>query len=176
MSLKAKANLKPSSLHYRHGSHADFEQLMALGKKSYAEFAEILSEDNWAEMKATLNDGQALEALIEKSKICLCLDGTQLVGMLFLVPSGHPTELFSEAWAYVRFLAVDPAYRGLGIGKRLTESCIARARTNKEKTLALHTGEFMGPAKAIYEKMGFVKGRELQYLGQKYWIYLLDLT
>ena len=108
MSLKAKANLKPSSLRYRQGSHADFELLMALGKKSYAEFAEILSEDNWAEMKTALNDGPALKALIEKSKIYLCEDGAQLAGMIFLVPSGHPTELFSEAWAYIRFLAVEP--------------------------------------------------------------------
>lgn len=176
MSSKAKARLNPSSLHYRQGSHADFEQLMALGKKAYAEFAEVLNEKNWAEMKAALNDGPGLKALIEKSKIYLCEDGVQLAGMIFLVPSGHPTELFSEAWAYIRFLAVDPAYRGMGIGKRLTEYCITGARADKEKKLALHTGEFMGPAKAIYQQMGFVQSRELQYLGQKYWIYLLDLT
>jgi ribosomal protein S18 acetylase RimI-like enzyme len=72
-------------------------------------------------------------------------------------------------------VGVDPAYRGQGIAKTLTKMCIDHARYNNEKTIALHTSEFMGPARHIYESMGFKVQYEIPLFGKRYWIYKLDL-
>ena len=49
------------------------------------------------------------------------------------------------------------------------------AKETNETYIALHTSEFMDAARAIYEKKGFKKKKEIEYLGKRYWIYLLEL-
>ena len=87
--------------------------------------------------------------------------------MIYIVPSGNPTELFKEDWSYIRFLGVNTKYRGNGIGKKLTDLCLEYAKETNEKYIALHTSEFMDSARAIYEKRGFTKTEEIEYLGKK---------
>ena len=52
-------------------------------------------------------------------------------------------------------LVVDPDARGQGIGRRLTEECIARARRDKAPLIALHTTSIMTVAQPMYLRMGF---------------------
>ncbi len=50
------------------------------------------------------------------------------------------------------------------------------AKATNEKTIALHTSEFMGTAIHIYESLGFKIEKELESLfGKRYWIYKLDI-
>jgi ribosomal protein S18 acetylase RimI-like enzyme len=96
--------------------------------------------------------------------------------MAFLVSKGNPTDIYEEEWSYVRFVTVDPDFGGQGIGRKLTTMCIAAARQNGEKTIALHTSELMGKARHIYETLGFEILKEIdQRLGKRYWLYKLDL-
>jgi GNAT superfamily N-acetyltransferase len=68
-------------------------------------------------------------------------------------------EPVSEQWrrddAMFRFLAVDPAARGRGIGRSLFQACLARARAAGKRRMALHTTEWMATARAMYERAGF---------------------
>lgn len=162
-------------LTYRKASLADFDQLKALGKQSYAEFAEVLTAANWAKMSSFLESDETLTQLIKRSTVFVCEEEFKLVGMIYLMPSGNPTELFDAAWSYIRFLGVSTNYRGKGIGAKLTELCLAQAKTQQERYVALHTSEFMGAARTIYEKRGFKAVKEIAYLGKRYWIYLLEL-
>jgi GNAT superfamily N-acetyltransferase len=70
----------------------------------------------------------------------------------------------SEQWrpgdAMFRFLAVDPAARGRGIGRALFRACLARARAAGEPRMALHTTEWMTTAQAMYERAGFSREPE----------------
>lgn len=161
---------------YRTADHSDFNQLKALGKESYAEFSKVLTKENWDKMHAFLESDLGLEKLLEQSTVYVCEKEAEIIGMIYLVPSGHPTELFKEDWSYIRFLGVNTKFRGNGIGKKLTELCIQHAQENKETHLALHTSEFMDSARAIYEKRGFRKTKEIEFLGKRYWIYLLNLN
>ena len=154
---------------------SDFDRLKALGKESYSEFAKVLTQDNWKMMNSYLESDSGLTQLIEQSVVYVCESGSELIGMIYLVPSGHPTELFQENWSYIRFLGVNTQFRGFGIGKKLTDLCIAHAKKTKEQYIALHSSEFMDPARAIYEDRGFKKTLEIEYLGKRYWIYLLEL-
>lgn len=80
-------------------------------------------------------------------------------------------------WTYIRMVGVNPKYRGHGIAKDLTKMCIDFAKQNNEKTIALHTSEFMDAARHIYESIGFkVLEETLPIFGKKYWLYTLDLN
>lgn len=160
---------------YREASASDFYQLKQLGNESYAEFSQVLTEDNWAKMNAFLESEETLKKLIDQSTVFVCERGSDLIGMIYLVSSGNPTELFEKNWSYIRYLGVDPAYRGYGIGSKLADLCLDRAKQMNETHVALHTSDFMAPAPAIYEKRGFRKIKEIDYLGKPYWIYLLEL-
>jgi len=77
----------------------------------------------------------------------------------------------------MRMVGVNPKHRGQGIAKTLTEMCIEFAKQSDEKTIALHTSEFMDAARHIYENIGFTVLKEIPLLfGKKYWLYTLDLN
>lgn len=62
---------------------------------------------------------------------------------------------FPPRWSGIRLLAVDPAARGRGLGKLLTEECIRRARELGAVAVGLHTTKWMAIAQGMYERMGF---------------------
>ena len=73
-------------------------------------------------------------------------------------------------------LVVDPAARGLGTGRALTEACVARARRDHAPEIALHTSPIMTVALPMYLRMGFVRVRDAPPLfGVPYAIYMKSL-
>ena len=164
-----------TDLVYRKANSSDFDKLKSLGKESYSEFSEILTNENWIKMNSFLESDDNLTKLIHQSTVFVCEKDLEIIGMVYLVPSGNPTELFQENWSYIRFLGVNTKFRGNGIGKKLTDLCMEFAKENNEKYISLHTSEFMDSARVIYEKKGFKRIKEIEYLGKRYWIYLYEL-
>ena len=64
---------------------------------------------------------------------------------------------------------VSPKARGLGLGARLTDECIAFARAKGYKKMALWTNSCLAAARGIYAKRGFklVKSEPYEGFGQQ---------
>jgi len=63
----------------------------------------------------------------------------------------------------IRLLCVDPRFRGMGVGRALTEACIALARHNGHKQVILHTTQAMQVAWSLYQKIGFERSADLDF-------------
>lgn len=166
-----------NNLSYREGTINDVDQLQELGILAYGQFQSSLTADNWEIFNGNLQDKQKFIDILKIAKCFMCLDSDTIVGVAYIIPSGNPTDLFKSEWSYIRMVAVNPKYRGNGIARTLTEMCIAFAKQTNEKTIALHTSEFMDAARHIYESKGFKILEEIPPLfGKKYWLYTLDIN
>ncbi len=164
-------------LSYRIGTINEVDQLQDLGIIAYGQFQSALTPDNWKTFNNNLQNKQKFIDILKIAKCFICIDNSKIVGVAYIIPSGNPTDLFKPEWSYIRMVGVDPEYRGQGIAKTLTQMCIDFAKQNNEKTIALHTSEFMDAARHIYESIGFTVHKEIPPLfGKKYWLYTLDLN
>jgi len=110
-------------------------------------------------------------------EILVAEDAGRIAGAVVYSPAHAPKpDYFDPAWPVIRMLAVAPDCRGRGIGRALTEACLGRARRDGARAIALHTSPVMHIALALYERMGFVKIRDIPTIhGAPYAIYLLRL-
>lgn len=123
----------------------------------------------WSEYRAHVADfsrtaavAAGLASLAGPVELTVARLGGELVGVVgYVPPRGARESLFPADWALIRMLSVAPAARGRGIGRALTEACLAAARRDGAETIGLHTSPVMAAALALYRSMGFVLERQI---------------
>lgn len=64
----------------------------------------------------------------------------------------------------IRLLGIAPRFRGLGAGTALTHACIDLAREQGHSQVILHTTQAMRIAWNLYERLGFTRSEDLDFL------------
>lgn len=108
-------------------------------------------------------------ARAEYAVLLAMLDGERgegkVIGTMTLVPPGSRfAELANEDDFELRMLAVSPLDRGRGIGRELTQAAMAMAVERGAKRVVLSTMETMRVAHRLYERLGFKRRPELDWI------------
>lgn len=102
-----------------------------------------------------------------------------VLGAVTLAPRGSPyAPLAGEHQAEVRLLAVSAAARGSGAGMLLMQALVERGKQRGLSGIVLSTQPTMTAAHRIYERLGFVRIPERDYItgeGRVMLVYLLTL-
>lgn len=129
---------------------------------AYEEYIPPGAPGQWLAYREEIRDVRA--RLADATLIVAQQDG-DLVGAVTYYPDATRYGYVSwpRGWAAFRLLAVHPAARGRGIGRLLTDECIARARHAGRHAIGLHTTRLMTVARAMYERIGFVRAPEFDF-------------
>lgn len=133
----------------REATRRDMDGVQRVCLAAHAEYAEVLEPAAWEKLESGIS---GVAKLAE-------------TGTIIVAEEPEP------GWATIRMLSVHPDYRGRGLGRLLSEQCLARARGDGAERVALHTGEQMAAARRLYTEMGFKVLREIEpRFGFRYWI------
>ncbi|MCW8088284.1 GNAT family N-acetyltransferase [Sabulicella glaciei] len=151
----------------------DAARLNQVALAAFRQFHEAY--DDWPAMAASIG---RMSVLSQTSEIIVAEDHGEIVGGVAYVPAGAAkAAYFDPHWPIIRMLVVDPQARGRGLGRLLTEECIARARRDRSPVIALHTTPVMSIALRMYLRMGFERFRDaLSIYGVPYGVYILRLA
>lgn len=142
----------------RSGELDDVAELLV---ESYAEFSDLFPSALWTAYRREL---AAVRSRLDVAELIVAVREGECVGTVSLYPDaaadGHG---WPEGLSSLRLLAVRPAMRGRGVGRRLVEECLVRARRRGAAALGLHTAPFMRAANRLYETMGFVRAPQLDF-------------
>jgi ribosomal protein S18 acetylase RimI-like enzyme len=134
----------------------DAEAINQLALAAFEEFRSAYSD--WTAMAANIAKMSTLAKVGEL--IVAERTGTIAGAVTYVAPYKPKAPFFDSAWPIVRMLAVDPQYRGQGIGGALMRECVRRAKRDRAAVLALHSSPIMTRALAMYRDMGFVFHRD----------------
>ena len=152
--------------------HADESE--ALGRLMVAVYAGLESfpqpteQPQYYEMLARIGDfasRPATRVLVAVDDEGRLIGGVVCFGDMAQYGSGGTATAIKDATG-IRLLGVDPAMRGSGAGKALTLACIALARERGHSQVILHTTQAMRIAWGLYERLGFVRSEDLDFLQQ----------
>ena len=151
---------------------ADAEAIVRVALAAFAQF-----EPHYSDWPLFSTHVAKMPELAETGEIIVAEDGGQIVGAVAYVgPQAPKAAFFEPAWPVIRMLVVDPAARGKGIGRQLTEESLRRAERDQSPVIALHTTPIMTVALPMYLRMGFARVRDAtDILGVPYAVYVKAL-
>src|SRR6186713_2754308 len=150
----------------------DAEAIVRVALAAFAQFEQDYSD--WPLITANV---AKMPELARSGEIIVAEDGGRIVdAVAYVGPQAPKAAFFDPTWPVIRMLVVDPAARGKGIGRQLTEECLRRAERDQSPVIALHTTPIMTVALPMYLRMGFVWVREApDILGVPYGVYVKAL-
>jgi ribosomal protein S18 acetylase RimI-like enzyme len=151
---------------------SDTSALNAVALAAFAQFKDQYSD--WPAMAAGVS---RMSNLASTGEIILAEIDGRIAGGVAYIPGGRPkAACFDQSWSFIRMLVVDPAARGIKLGRALTEECIRRARRDRAPLIALHTTPIMTVAQPMYLRMGFRRLRDAPPIhGMPYAVYTMTL-
>lgn len=91
-----------------------------------------------------------------RDRLWMCEHNGAFVGSIFLMNRGEAAQL--------RYFLLEPAYRGIGLGKKLMELYMAFARQTGYTSSYLWTTHELDTAASLYKRYGFCLAEEKTHL------------
>ena len=145
-----------AEIRLRDYQNSDADNLNRIAVSAFDQFQDRYSD--WPAMRAGLSKTSDLG--VSGEVIIAELQGAFAGAVAYFGPDSQKAAFFDQRWPIIRMLVVDPAFRGKGIGRALSDACIARARRDGSPIIALHTSPIMSVALPMHLKMGFVKAHD----------------
>lgn len=144
--------------------YSDFGKLMVTVYKSLTGFPSPEKQPEYYEMLSNIGNLNEQEhtsvfVAVEKDNV---LGGVVYYSDMSVYGSGGSATTLKNS-SGIRLLGVSSDARGRGIGKKLTAYCIQQATNVGNQQVILHTTQFMQAAWKMYENMGFVRYREIDF-------------
>lgn len=145
---------------------AAFGRLLVDVYSSLPGFPTPTEQPNYYQMLANIGsftakkDAKVLVAILDG---CGLVGGVVYFGDMAEYGSGGIATTVRDA-AGIRLLGVSPRHRGLGTGKALTLACIQLAKSRGHSQVILHTTKAMQVAWQLYERLGFQRSIDLDFL------------
>lgn len=152
----------------REAKPSEFESIGTLLVQVYSQLTGFPSpEEQPAYYERLQNVGKFIELPKTKLLVAITPEGTIGGAVVYFGDMSHygsgGTATKEKNASGFRLLAVDPIFRGQGLGKLLTESCIQLAKSEKQHQLIIHSTKAMQTAWNMYENMGFVRSHDLDF-------------
>jgi putative acetyltransferase len=128
----------------RRAADRDAAAVSSVLRQAFAEYQPLYTKQGYA---ATTPESAAILIRMQEGPLWVVQQEEQIVATASAVRK--------EAGLYVRGMAVLPASKGLGIGRRLLETIEAFAAEEGCKRLFLNTTPFLSRAIGLYESFGF---------------------
>jgi GNAT superfamily N-acetyltransferase len=142
-----------AEIRLRDYEHADAENLNRIAVAAFDQFRDHYGD--WPAMLAGLSKTSDLST---SGEVIIAEIQDKFAGAVaYFGPNSQKAAFFDQRWPIIRMLVVDPAFRGKGIGRALSDACFARAERDGSPIIALHTSPIMSVALPMYLRMGFVK-------------------
>ena len=160
------------------------DEYVALGRLTvdvYRALPGMPGTENSPEYYAMLEDTQTrVEKPTVRVLVAVDRKGELLGGVTFIGDMKHydsgGTASTVEGASGIRLLAVGPNARGMGVGRALTEFCIAETKRLGRDCVVLHTTKAMEVAWDMYERMGFQRASDLDFLQGELAVYGFELS
>jgi ribosomal protein S18 acetylase RimI-like enzyme len=134
----------------------DPKEYAALGELTVAAYRAVPGGGTSAGYEETLRD---VAHRAGEAEVLVAVDGigTLLGGVTYVPGRSAYAEFDGEDEAGIRMLAVSPTAQRGGVGRRLVQECIDRARAAGRARIVLHTTDAMTAAQSLYGSLGFVR-------------------
>jgi ribosomal protein S18 acetylase RimI-like enzyme len=139
----------PNGVQVRLALEDDAEIIADILREAFAEFDNEYTAEALRYVTPTADE---IRERFSEGPMWVALLGDEIVGTVSAVPEPD--------WLYIRSMAVSPAAQGHGVGGLLLKTLEEYARSSGIDTLFLYTTHFSTDAIRLYEKHGFIKGRE----------------
>jgi len=142
----------PDTLDIRAATPDDYPAIAELTVEAYQAGGHLDGEAGYRTVLADVA-GRAAEG-----DVLVAVDGRDVLGSVLLVRTGSAySEIAGPGEVEFRMLAVSPKAQGRGIGERLVQACLDRARAGGATWVVISARDFIQAALRLYARMGFVR-------------------
>jgi ribosomal protein S18 acetylase RimI-like enzyme len=146
----------------------DLPAIREVAAAANAEFAVPMGDRLFAGYLANVLD---IESRLRDATVLVAELDDAVVGTITLYADIHAEGMpvrMADGTAGIRATAVDPGARGRGIGGALVDAAIELAASGGARSVALHTAPAMRDAMRLYERHGFRRIPEHDYVANEF--------